>query len=211
MENRKFSAVGRMAVGVAMLAAAATAGAQQMYKWVDARGVTHYSDQPPPPANQQRVQVKSFNGAGGSVNLPFGLAQAVRSAPVTIYTTSGCRACDSARAHLVERGVPYTEKTVASSDDIEQLKQAGGSDQLPFILVGRTRLTGFDSDALTDALNAASYPATRSVPPGFKLGRVMAAAEPKPAPAAQPEAAAAPASPAPRSNFPPPSPTGIRF
>lgn len=210
MDKQVFSAIGRMAVGVAMLAAAATAGAQQMYKWVDAKGVTHYSDTPPPPASQKQVQVKSFSSTGGSVDLPFELAQAVRSAPVTLYTTTGCRACDSARSVLVARGVPYTEKTVSSADDIEQLKQAGGSDQLPFILVGRTRLTGFDADALAGALDAASYPSKRTVPPGFKLGRVVAAAEPKPAPpAVQPERPAP--APAPRTAPPPPPPSGIRF
>ena len=210
MDKKVFIAIGRVAVGVAMLAAATTAGAQQMYKWVDARGVTHYSDQPPPPSHQKKVQVKSFSGAGGSVDLPFDLAQAVRSAPVTVYTTTGCRGCDGARSQLVARGVPHTEKTVSSADDIEQLKQAGGSDQLPFILVGRTRLTGFDAEALAAALDAAAYPSKRSVPPGFKLGRVVAAAEPKPAPAVQPQAAAAPQAPAMRT-APPPAATGFRF
>lgn len=203
MDRKGLTAIGRMAIGVALLAAAATAGAQQMYKWVDARGVTHYSDVPPPPAQQKKVQVRSYNGSAGTVDLPFELAQAVRSAPVTLYTTSGCRACDSARQLLVSRGVPYTEKTVSTADDMEQLKQAGGAEQLPFILVGRTRLTGFDADAFAGALDAASYPARRTLPQDFKLGRVVAAAEPRPAPepvAQQPQEPAPRAPAAPRPN-----------
>lgn len=175
------------ATGAALLAAAAgNALAQQVYKWKDARGVTHYSDTPPPPREQKKVQVKSFTSGGGSVDVPYALAQAMRAAPVTIYTTVGCAACDMARAALVERGVPYTEKTVTSAEDNEQLKAAGGSNQLPFIMVGRTRLTGFEADTLAAALNAAAYPKERLVGPNFRLANVGPAAPPPPPPAAKP-------------------------
>lgn len=194
------------ATGVALLAAAAgNALAQQVYKWKDARGVTHYSDTPPPARHQSKVQVKQFSAGGGAVDMPFALAQAVRGAPVTLYTTINCGACDAARAALVARGVPYSEKTVTTSADHDQLKAAGGSDQLPFILVGRTRLTGFDAESLSAALNAARYPAERVVGPGFRLGTVASAATPAPAPVAaaqpKPEEQAPPVPPAPAFQF----------
>ncbi|HEY1042303.1 MAG TPA: glutaredoxin family protein [Telluria sp.] len=171
------------ATGVALLAAAAgNALAQQVYKWKDARGVTHYSDTPPPARDQKKVQVKSFSSGGGSVDVPYALAQAMRTAPVTIYTTAGCAACDMARKALAARGVPYTEKTVTSAADSEQLKAAGGANQLPFIMVGRTRLTGFEAETLTAALNAAAYPKQRVVGPEFRLANVGPAATPPPAP-----------------------------
>lgn len=176
------------ATGAALLAAAAgNALAQQVYKWKDARGVTHYSDTPPPAREQKKVQVKSFTAGGGSVDVPYALAQAMRAAPVTIYTTVGCNACDLARNALAARGVPYTEKTVTSAEDNEQLKAAGGGNQLPFILVGRTRLTGFEADALTAALDAAAYPKERLVSSSFRLANVGPAAPPPPPPAAKPE------------------------
>ena len=177
------------ATGAALLAAAAgNALAQQVYKWKDAKGVTHYSDTPPPTRQQKKVQVKSFKAGGGSVDVPYTLAQAMRAAPVTIYTTVGCNACDLARNALAARGIPYTEKTVTSAEDTEQLKAAGGGNQLPFILVGRTRLTGFEAEALTAALDAAAYPKERVVSPNFRLANVGPAAQPPSAPpAAKPE------------------------
>lgn len=191
------------ATGAALLAAwAGNAIAQQVYKWKDERGVTHYSDTPPPARQQKQVVVKSFDGSGGSVDMPFALARAVRSAPVTIYTTAGCAACDAARAALVARGVPYSEKTVTTAADSEQLRQAGGSNQLPFIVVGQTRLAGFESEALTAALNAAAYPKQRVVGPQFRLASVAAAAPPPPpAPKAEVEPAAPKVPPAPEFQF----------
>lgn len=174
------------ATSVALLAAAAgNALAQQVYKWKDAKGVTHYSDTPPPARDQKKVQVKSFTAGGGSVDVPYALAQAMRIAPVTIYTTVGCAACDLARAALAARGVPYTEKTVTSTEDNEHLKAAGGGNQLPFILVGRTRLTGFEAESLTAALDAAAYPKERVVGSGFRLANVGPAAPPPPPPPKQ--------------------------
>jgi glutaredoxin len=167
----------------ALLAAAAgNALAQQVYKWKDAKGVTHYSDTPPPAGEQKKVQVKSFSAGGGSVDVPYALAQAMRAAPVTIYTTAGCAACDLARTALAARGVPYTEKTVTSAEDNEQLKAAGGANQLPFIIVGRTRLTGFEADSLTAALDAAAYPKERVVGSDFRLANVGPATPPPPPP-----------------------------
>lgn len=170
------------ATGVALLAAAAgNALAQQVYKWKDAKGVTHYSDTPPPARDHKQVQVKTFTSGGGSVDVPYALAQAMRAAPVTIFTTVGCAACDAARAALTARGVPYTEKTVTSAADNEQLKAAGGANQLPFIMVGATRLTGFEAETLAGALNAAAYPKQRVVGPEFRLANVGPAAPPPPA------------------------------
>ncbi|MFD2366545.1 DUF4124 domain-containing protein [Pseudoduganella sp. GCM10020061] len=193
------------ATGAALLATAAGhAFAQQVYKWKDSKGVTHYSDTPPPAREQGKVQVKQFTSGGGSVNVPYSLAQAMRAAPVTIYTTVGCAACDAARAALAARGIPYTEKTVTSAEDHEQLKAAGGANQLPFIVVGRTRMTGFESESLTAALNAAAYPKQRVVGPEFRLATVEPAAPPPPAPVEQkpvPEETAPKVPPAPDFQF----------
>ena len=39
----------RLPLLIALLVAAAPAAAQQIYRWVDAKGTTHYSQDPPPP------------------------------------------------------------------------------------------------------------------------------------------------------------------
>ncbi|WP_317202143.1 glutaredoxin family protein, partial [Janthinobacterium sp.] len=151
--------------GVLLLALAGAAGAQ-VYKWKDAKGVTHFSDTPPPPA-VRRVEIKSY-GEGGAAPLPFELAEAVLHFPVTLYSTGECESCDQGRALLQARGIPYTEKTVASAADQAALKQAGGAAQLPFLTVGRNKFTGFEPGAWERALNAATYPARRMLPADYR-------------------------------------------
>jgi glutaredoxin len=171
-------AMKKAALGALLLAAAALAQAQ-VFRWVDAKGVTHFSDQPPPP-DVKEVSIRSLNGnaaTGGDV--PYEVAQAMRSAPVTLYTTASCAPCDQARALLQARGVPYTEKSVNGPDDEAQMRAAGGADALPFILVGGNKLSGFEPGALNAALSAASYPAKRQLSNSFRFASATPAAPPK--------------------------------
>jgi glutaredoxin len=160
-----------------MLLCAGAANAQ-MYKWKDARGVTHYSDTPPPPgaaAATRPVELKSFT-TGGAVELPPELAAAVRDRPVTLYTTGQCAACDQARGMLQARGIPYSEKTVSSVDDHAALKRAGSSGQLPLLLIGRMRQIGFEQATWDALLSDAGYPEQRMLPANYSY--------PAPSPAA---------------------------
>ena len=79
----------------------------QLYKWVAADGSVTYSDTPPP-KTATKVETKSFNSgdAAGPV-LPFELAKAVKSMPVTIYTAPECTPCNDGKAFLKQNGVPF--------------------------------------------------------------------------------------------------------
>jgi hypothetical protein len=58
--SRPLRKVGALLIAAPLLACAMTAGAQGLYKWVDAQGRVTYSDQPPPAANtrsQETVKV----------------------------------------------------------------------------------------------------------------------------------------------------------
>lgn len=55
----------RFAIVCAVLfLAAATAGASEVFQWTDARGVTHYSETPPPAGTPYQVRRISDTGAG---------------------------------------------------------------------------------------------------------------------------------------------------
>ena len=142
-----------------------TAGAHaQLYKWVGPDGKVSYSDTPPPSSAKQ-VETKSVSvGAVDGADLPYELAEAVKGNPVTLYTTDNCAACDSGRKLLNARGIPFTEKTVKSNDDIAQLKQVTDGDQLPFLMVGRRKQSGFESNAWNNLLTIANYPASSKLP-----------------------------------------------
>ncbi|NGZ84494.1 glutaredoxin family protein [Duganella aceris] len=183
-----------------------TAGAQ-VYKWKDAKGVTHYSDQPPAPSApvKSKVEVKSFSG-GGAVELPAELAGVARDRPVTLYTTGQCEGCANARALLMARGIPFREKTVNTADDQAALKQAGGGNQLPFLLVGRSRLAGYEQSAWDSLLTEAGYPAEKRLPSNYQYPPAVAAAPPPP-----PPPQAAPVDEAPRQPPPVNAPPGFQF
>lgn len=195
-----------------LLSLVVSASAQaQLYKWVGPDGKITYSDTPPP-ASAKKVEEKSVTtNSASTAGMSFELAEAVRNHPVTLYTTNNCEACDSGRTILTGRGVPFTEKTVTSNDDIARLKQAGGTQQLPFLTIGSKKQTGADPDAWNAALTAAGYPATNQLPRNYKNPAPQAAAPKKtvePKPAATSETPAAPSDRPPAAGNAPP---GFRF
>lgn len=168
-------------LSVFALLAGGEVSAQQLYKWVGADGKITYSDTPPP-KSARRVETKAL-GVGTTVdteNLPYEVAQAVKTSPVTLYTTTACTACDTARAFLGKRGVPFSEKTVTTADDVQRLKQAGGDGTLPLLLVGRLKRIGFESAAWSGMLSAAGYPETSKLPRTYTNPKAIAATPPPP-------------------------------
>ena len=167
--------------------------AAQVYKWKDDKGVTHYSDQPPPPAAaaRTRVEVKSFDTGSGNVGLPSPLSELVRSQPVTLYTGGQCEGCTNGRALLMARGIPFNEKTVTTAADQAALKQAGSNNQLPLLLVGRSKLTGFEQGSWDNLLSNAGYPNEKMLPANYQYPPAVSAAPPPgPTPEQQARAAA---------------------
>lgn len=166
--------------GLALLLFAASASAQ-MYKWTDAKGVVHFSDQPPPDKHA-KVEKKSYAGGAREAGLPYALAEAARRHPVVLYTTADCGPCDQGRALLNQRGIPFAEKTVSTNEDQQKLKEAGGSAQLPLLVVGGTRRVGFEATGWNEALTSASYPQQRRLPANYRNPAAVPAAPPAPEP-----------------------------
>ncbi|WP_342117850.1 glutaredoxin family protein [Pseudoduganella sp. OTU4001] len=163
-----------------LLLLTASAAHAQMYKWKDDKGVTHFTDTPPP-ASAKKAEVKSYSGGGtGSVELPSELAEIARARPVVLYTTASCAPCDQARQLLLTRGIPYREKTVASQEDHEALRKAGSNGELPMMLVGRARQVGFEPGTWDSALTDAGYPTVKALPAGYSNPPPSPAAPPRP-------------------------------
>lgn len=171
-----------------VLLAFSSGASAQLYKWVDDKGVTHFSDLPPP-ANAKKSEIKAAGGTSGGSGLPYELSLAVKNAPVTLFTMSGCAPCDQGRSLLQARGVPFTERTVTTSDDQAQLTAAGSDGTLPFLTVGRNKLSGFEATAWNGALSDASYPTSKMLPSNYKQASAESAAGPRaPAPPSKKEA-----------------------
>ena len=150
----------------ALLCCAALAHAQ-LYKSVGPDGRVTYSDTPPAAAKQLETRPLPSSAVAAAA-LPYELAQVAKAQPVTLFTGDKCAPCDAARSFLAARGVPYTEKTVTSNEDIAALRSAGGDAQLPFLTIGRSKEKGFEEGAWNTALNAAGYPKTSQLPVNWR-------------------------------------------
>src|SRR5438445_7188128 len=147
----------------------ASTGAQaELYKSIGPNGKVTYSDTPP--ASGTVIDKKSLasNSDGDASALPYELAQAQKNSPVTLYTSDKCTPCDDGRQLLNNRGIPFSEKTVTSNNDIARLKEIGGDSQLPLLLIGRSKERGFEPGAWNAALSAAGYPQNNQLPKTYR-------------------------------------------
>ena len=135
----------------------------QLYKWVDADGKVTYSDMPPP-KSAVKVETKSLSSSDSTVALPFELATAAKNSPVTIYSSTACTPCDDGRSFLKQNGIPFSEKTVATNADIEKFKKLSGGSNLPFLMIGKVKLLGFNSSEWRNSLSQAGYPESNMLP-----------------------------------------------
>jgi hypothetical protein len=132
----------------------------QTYRWVDKDGKVHYGDRPPPAAAGQ-VQERKLGAPAADKSLPYAVQQAVASFPVTLYVTADCNeGCKDGRDYLKKRGIPFTEKTVTSNEEVDALKNLiGGSEALvPVLQVGPKSTKGWLQGDWQRLLDAAGYP-----------------------------------------------------
>jgi glutaredoxin len=139
--------------------------ASEVYRWLDERGSTHYSDQPPPPSAKQTSKVK---GKGNVVDVDkesFDTTQARDKSPVVLYSTACGPVCDQARNHLTQRGIPFTTKDPSNEPEIAvELKKLIGSVEVPVIQVGKAHQKGFEASSWDSLLDSAGYPKTALIP-----------------------------------------------
>jgi glutaredoxin len=221
MSVARLAALAVCATG-ALLATAAQA--QQVHRIVGPDGKVTFSDRAPEDKKAQSTVLSTASGGGASnPALPSELRQVASRFPVTLYTGESCSPCQQARQLLVQRGVPFTERSVNTNDDIDALRRLSGESALPFGTIGRQQLKGFSDAEWTQYLDAAGYPAQSRLPKGYTQPAATPLAPAKApaasAPDAPQEAASAPtgrlrrqAPPPPPPGAPTPSnPAGIRF
>ena len=207
------------ALGLVLGLVSLSALAQGVYRIVGPDGRVSYSDQPPPTATA-RPAASGPASANSNPQLPFELRQVVSRYPVLLYTSSECAPCNSGRNLLNARGIPYSEKTISTSEDAEALRRLSGQTSLPFLTIGSQQIRGYSDSEWTQFLDAAGYPKQSALPSGYR----RAAATPLVAVQAEAPTPGAPAAPAPAASAPtantpaavpvaPPAsnPAGIRF
>ena len=102
-----------------------------------------------------------------STGVAFGQSQ--RLVFIEGFSQASCGPCASARTLLSSRGVPFTEKTIASPEDIKALQRLSGDNVLPFLTIGGQKIKGFSETEWSQFLNAANYPAASVLPPNYRF------------------------------------------
>lgn len=156
--------------------------AQTVYRIVGPDGKVSFSDQPPASAKGATAPAPSSNAAGNdaaSGRLPFELAKVARQFPVVLYTGKDCAPCNSGRNLLVNRGIPFAEKTVENNESVEALRQLSGQSSLPLLSIGSQQLKGFSDTSWSQYLNAAGYPDKSALPSNYKRPSASPLAEAK--------------------------------
>ncbi|MFM9879050.1 MAG: glutaredoxin family protein [Burkholderiaceae bacterium] len=226
MSKKRFDLIRHSLVplaAVALLAGQGTGLAQTIYRSVGPDGKVTYTDKASADVNATSGK-SSAASAGAAGNLPFELRQVAARYPVTLYTAANCAPCDSARSFLTGRGIPITEKTVSTNEDIAALQRLFGDSTLPAASIGSQQLKGYLDAEWTQYLDAAGYPKTSALPPSYRntAATPLVAIQRAPEPAADGSARAAGdggESNARRTTAPPPpappqntsNPAGIRF
>jgi glutaredoxin len=131
----------------------------EVYRWTDAQGGIHYSDQPPPTSAKNAAQ-KNYKAAKAEGGFSSEMQQAKLKNPVTLYTTATCGVhCERAKTHLARRGIPYASKDPSTSVEANQALRAGGANPVvPTLMIGNEKLEGYSKDAWDAALDKAGYP-----------------------------------------------------
>ena len=179
MQNRTFSSPAAQTLAWALAAVAAllcslpAAHAQGVYRSVGPDGKVTFSDRAPAAQAQPVLPDPAASAAPSGPDtrlpaLPYGLRQTAQRFPFTLYTSAQCAPCASARNLLLARGVPFSERTVRSNEDIEALQRLSGSTTLPFATIGSQQLSGFSDLEWKQYLDAAGYPKESQLPPNYQ-------------------------------------------
>jgi glutaredoxin len=157
----------RILVGAACAAALlACLGAQaqsNVYKWTDKDGKVHFSDTPPPSDATATSQKRLGGGYVETENLPYATQIAMRRNPVTIFTGIDCgEPCSQGRDMLYKRGIPYTERDAQGNPaDGEALRKLTGGLDVPTLVIGESKIKGYEEGQWQGALDGAGYPRSR--------------------------------------------------
>ena len=202
-----------------------SAQAQPVYRVVGPDGKVTFSDKPPADTKPAATVGGTNRPTDNKPALPYELQQLAAKYPVTLYSTNGCGPCDSGRALLTKRGIPYTEKTVNTNEDLTAFARINKENAMPFLMIGGQAVKGYSDSEWSSYLDAAGYPKQSALPASYRpapaepLSPLKTAAEaPARTDAAAPANAGQQQPPAETRRRPPPAPAvnpnnpaGIRF
>jgi glutaredoxin len=169
--NRKYGAnkAALASAPVLGLLLALSTPSHALYKVVGPDGKVTYTDVQPSPGKTGKVtSVGSNTASQNEVSLPLELRQPVARYPVTLYVTSACEPCNTGRQFLRQRGVPFNERTIATTEDVDALQRLTGGREAPALTIGAQTVRGLSEEIWTSYLDAAGYPRESRLPGNYQ-------------------------------------------
>ena len=123
--------------------------ADSFYKWVDEKGVTHYSETPPPGGKAATIDLELAPATNPPPEVPkFNYTPAKSAKSVVIYTAAWCGVCRTAKQYMRDHKIRYTEYDIEKSAKGDADYRRLGGRGVPILMVGGERMNGFNAERL---------------------------------------------------------------
>lgn len=134
--------------GALLLLAMAPAQAE-IYKWIDASGKVHFSDEKPEhlQAEELNPEINTFS------SVSYDLSIFDTGGKVIMYSTSWCSYCKKARRYFRKNNIAYVEYDIEKDTRARRQYKRMGATGVPVILVGKKRMNGFSASGFEKIYN----------------------------------------------------------
>ena len=111
----------------------------EIYKWIDANGKVHFSDEKPEhmKVEEIKLEINTFE------NVSYDLSLFDTGGKVIMYSTDWCSYCKKARRYFRKNNIAYTEYDIEKDSRARRQYKKMGATGVPVILVGKKRMNGF--------------------------------------------------------------------
>jgi len=111
----------------------------EIYKWVDANGKVHFSDQKSASFKSEELTLEINTYTNVAVDKSI-----YNVGPkVVMYSTNSCGYCKKARKYFNKNNISYTDYNIEKNAQAKRRFKKMGARGVPVILVGNKRLNGF--------------------------------------------------------------------
>jgi glutaredoxin len=148
----------------------------EIYRWVDDKGVAHFSDTPPPDSSEateeEEASVSDLNAQDSSApavqsqnfaikpdfsdipNESPEASEAVKQPSVELYVTSWCAYCAKAKQFFRSKGIEFAVFDVEKDKNAARRMSALTSNRaVPFAVINGQKIQGYSEEAYQAALN----------------------------------------------------------
>ena len=165
----------RLLVVFFVLILASPTSSVEIYKWVDDKGVVHFSDTPPPDRpealEEQEASPSDSNPQDNSppasesqnaalepdffdiLEQPAEAPEALERPSVEIYTTSWCAYCAKAKQFFRSKGIEFAVYDIEKDENAARRMMAMTSKRaVPFVVINGHGIQGYSEEAYQAAL-----------------------------------------------------------